>query len=88
MELEAPVAPVQRPEAGGLGVVQACDREPGPFGAEVVVPGGSALADGEMAGSKVALDADFAAEVLGDLGGAPPLHADAAQAEFTGGTHS
>ena len=41
-----------------------------------------------MAGSKVALDADFAAEVLEDLGGAPPLHADAAQAEFTGGTHS
>ncbi len=35
VELEVPIAPVQRPEAGGLGVVQACDREPGPLGVEI-----------------------------------------------------
>jgi len=73
VELEVLVAPVQRPEAGGLGVVQACDREPGPLGAEVVGPGGSTLADREMEYSHVALDADLAAQPLRDLGGAPPL---------------
>ena len=39
VELQVPVAPVQRPEAGGRGVVQGCDREPGPLGAEVVASG-------------------------------------------------
>jgi len=75
VELEVPVAPVQRPEAGGLGVVQAGDGEPGPLGAEVIGPGGSAFADREVAGGDVALDADLAAQPLGDLGGAPPLRA-------------
>lgn len=75
VELQVPVAPVQRPEAGGLGVVQACDREPGPLGAKVLAPGGSALADREVAGGDVALDADLVAQPLRDLGGAPPLRA-------------
>ena len=41
----------------------------------VVVPGQSALANREMAGGDVALDADLAAQPLGNLGGAPPLYA-------------
>ena len=67
VELQVPVAPVQRPEAGGLGVVQACDREPGPLGAEVVAPGWSALADRQVAGRDVALDADLTTQPLRDL---------------------
>jgi len=73
--VEVAVAPVQRPETGGLDVVQAGDGEPGPLRAQVVAPGRSALADRQMAGGDIALDADLAAQPLGDLGGAPPLHA-------------
>jgi len=88
VELEVPVAPVQRPEAGGLCVVQACDREPGPLGAEVVGPGGSTLADREMECSHVALDADLAAQPLRDLGGAPPLRASDVELGESAASHA
>ena len=55
------VAPVQGPEPGCLGVVQAGDREPGPVGAEVLAPGRSAFANGQMPWGDFAFDADLAA---------------------------
>jgi hypothetical protein len=55
--------------------VQSGDRESGPVGAEVVAPGRSAFTNGQMSWSDVAFDANFAASVLGDLAGAPTLHA-------------
>src|SRR5271166_1241895 len=72
---QVPVAPVQRPLSGGLGVVQPGDRESGPVGPEVIAPGRSAFADGQMSWGDVAFDADLVANVLGDLAGAPALHA-------------
>jgi hypothetical protein len=55
--------------------VQAGDRESCPVGAEVLAPRRSAFADRQMSWSEVAFDADLAASVLGNLIGAPALHA-------------
>ena len=55
--------------------MQPGDRESGPVGAEVLAPGRSAFANGQMSWGDVAFDADLVANVLGDLAGAPALHA-------------
>ena len=55
--------------------MQPGDRESSPVGAEVLAPGRSALADGQMSWRDVAFDANFVANVLGNLAGAPALHA-------------
>jgi hypothetical protein len=44
-------------------------------GAKVLAPGRSAFTDGQMSWSDVAFDANFVANVLGNLAGAPALHA-------------
>ena len=75
MVFQVPVSPVQGPEPGGFGVVQAGDREAGPVGTEVLAPGRSAFTDGQMPWGDVAFDADLAANVLGDLVGTPTLYA-------------
>ena len=75
MVFQVPVAPVERPQAAGLGVVQPGDRESGPVGAKVIAPGRSTFANGQMSWGDVAFDADLVADVLGDLAGAPALHA-------------
>ena len=67
---EVPVAPVQGPESGAFGVVQARDRKSGPFRTEVLAPWWSAFANGQMSWGDVAFDADLVANVLGDLVGA------------------
>ena len=72
---QVPVAPVQRPSSGGLGVVKPGDRESGPVGAEVLAPGRSAFTNGQMSWGYVTFDANFSASVLGYLAGAPTLHA-------------
>jgi hypothetical protein len=59
----------------GLGVVQPGDRESGPVGPEVLAPGRSAFANSQMSWGDVTFDANFSASVLGDLAGAPTLHA-------------
>jgi hypothetical protein len=51
------------------------DRESGPVGAEVLAPGWSAFADGQMSWGEVAFDADLATSVLWHLVGAPALDA-------------
>src|SRR5271156_6299785 len=55
--------------------MQPGDRESGAVGPEVLAPGRSAFADGQMSWGDVAFDADLVANVLGDLAGAPALHA-------------
>src|SRR5271155_1767450 len=55
--------------------MQPGDRESGAVGAEVLAPGRSAFANGQMSWGDVAFDADLVANVLGDLAGAPALHA-------------
>jgi hypothetical protein len=55
--------------------VQPGDRESGPVGTKVFAPGRSAFTNGQMSWSDVAFDADFVANVLGNLAGAPALHA-------------
>jgi hypothetical protein len=55
--------------------VEAGDREAGPVGPELLAPRRSAFADGQMPWGDVAFDADLAADVLGDLFGAPALDA-------------
>ena len=72
---EVPVEPVQGPESGGFGVVQAGDGEPGPIGPYVLAPWWAAFADGQMSWGDVAFDTDLAAKVLWDLAGAPALDA-------------
>jgi hypothetical protein len=72
---EVVVAPVQCPQTGGPGVVQARDREAGPVGSEVLAPRRPAFANGQMPWGDVAFDADLAAEGLGYLVRAPPLDA-------------
>ena len=72
---EVLVAPVQGPQTGGLGVVQAGDRESGPVGALVLPPRRPKLANGQMPCGDVAFDVDLAAEVLGNLVCAPTLDA-------------
>ncbi|MDQ1460447.1 MAG: hypothetical protein QOI08_1931 [Actinomycetota bacterium] len=72
---EVLIAPVQGPQTGGLGVVQAGDRESGPVGSEIVAPGRSAFANGQMPWGDVAFDADLAADVFGNLVSAPTLDA-------------
>jgi hypothetical protein len=54
--------------------MQAGDWEACPFGAAVLAPRWSAFADGQMSWGDVAFDADLAADVLGDLVGAPALY--------------
>jgi hypothetical protein len=49
--------------------MQPGDRESGPVGPEVLAPGRSAFADGQMSWGDVAFDADLVANVLGDLAG-------------------
>ena len=68
---EVLVAPVQGPQTGGTGVVQAGDWEAGPVGSDILAPGWSAFANGQMPCGDVAFDADLAADVLGNLVGAP-----------------
>ena len=72
---EVAIAPVQGPKPGGFGVVRAGEREAGPVGSEVLAPRRLAFADGQMLWCDVAFDADLAANVLGDLVGAPALDA-------------
>ncbi len=55
--------------------MQPGDRESGPVGTEVLAPGRSAFTNGQMPWCDVAFDADLVANVLGDLAGAPTLHA-------------
>jgi hypothetical protein len=55
--------------------MQSGDRESGPVGSKVLAPGRSAFTNGQMSWGDVAFDADFVANVLGDLAGAPALHA-------------
>jgi hypothetical protein len=47
--------------------MQPGDRESGPVGPEVLAPGRSAFANGQMSWGDVAFDADLVANVLGDL---------------------
>ena len=49
--------------------MQPGDRESGAVGPEVLAPGRSAFADGQMSWGDVAFDADLVANVLGDLAG-------------------
>jgi hypothetical protein len=49
--------------------MQPGDQESGPVGPEVLAPGRSAFADGQMSWGDVAFDADLVANVLGDLAG-------------------
>jgi hypothetical protein len=72
---EVLVAPVQGPQTGDPGVVQAGDREAGPVGSKIVAPRRPAFANGQMSCGDVAFDADLAADVLGNLVGAPTLDA-------------
>ena len=66
--------------------MQPGDRESGPVGAEVLAPGRSAFANGEMSWGDVAFDADLVANVVGDLTGAPAVHAgDVELRKSTGG---
>jgi len=66
--------------------VQPGDRESGPVGAEVLPPGRSAFANGQMSWGDVAFDADLVANVVGDLTGAPAVHAgDVELGKSTGG---
>src|SRR5271156_5175123 len=51
--------------------MQPGDRESGPVGPEVLAPGRSAFANGQMSWGDVAFDADLVANGLGDLAGAP-----------------
>ena len=55
--------------------MQPRDRESGPVGLKVLAPGWSTFANGQMSWGDVAFDADLVANVLGDLAGAPALHA-------------
>jgi len=71
---EVAVTPVQRPQPGGLGVVQAGDRESGPGGAEVLAPRRSAFADGQMSWGDVTFDTDLTTGMLRDTLGAPALY--------------
>ena len=67
--------------------MQPCDREPGPSGTEVLTPGWSAFADGQMPWGDVAFDADLAAKALGDLVGAPALDAGDVELRRSTGAH-
>ena len=49
--------------------MQSGDRESGPVGSKVLAPGRSAFTNGQMSWGDVAFDADFVANVLGDLAG-------------------
>ena len=72
---EVLVAPVQGPQTDGPGVVQAGDREAGPVRSKIVAPRRPAFANGQMSCGDVAFAADLAADVLGNLVGAPTLDA-------------
>ena len=65
---EVLVAPVQGPQTGGPGVVQACDREAGPVGSKILAPRRPAFANGQMPWGDVAFDADLAADLLEEPG--------------------
>ena len=55
--------------------MQPGDRESGPVGAKVIAPGRSTFANGQMSWGDVTFDADLVTNVLGNLLGAPALHA-------------
>jgi len=74
VEAKVAVAPVQGPGLVGGGVTQAGDRKGGPFGPEVLAPGGTPLDDREVSWGDLAFDADLVAGVLGHPHSAPPLH--------------
>ena len=84
---EVLVAPVEGPQTGGPGVVQAGDREAGPVGSEILAPRRSAFADGQMSWGDVAFDADLVADVFGDLVGAPALDAGDVKLGKSAGGH-
>ena len=67
--------------------MQPGDRESGPVGADVLAPGRSTFTQiGQMSWGDVAFDADLVANVVGDLTGAPAVHAgDVGFGKSTGG---
>ena len=67
--------------------MQPGDRESGPVGAEVLAPGRSAFANGQMSWGDVTFDADLVANVLGDPAGAPTLHAGDVELGKSAGGH-
>ena len=84
---EVLVAPVQDPQTGGPGVVQAGDREAGPVGSDILAPRRPAFANGQMPWGDVAFDADLAADALGNLAGTPTLDAGDVQLRKPGVGH-
>jgi hypothetical protein len=59
-----------------------------PVGAEVLAPGRSAFTDDQMPWGDVAFDADLAANMLGDLVGAPTLYAGDVELGKSAGGHA
>ena len=84
---EVAVTPVQGPQSGGLGVVQAGDRKSGPIRTEVLAPGWAAFTDGQMPWGDVAFDTDLAAKVRWGLAGAPALDAGDVDVGKSSGAH-
>ena len=61
--------------ASTASIVRLSIGKSGPVGTEVLAPGRSAFANGQMSWGEVAFDADLLANVLGDLARALTLHA-------------
>ena len=71
VELQVPVAPVERPLRAGLRVTEAADREPSPLGTNALSPRRSTLEDGDRAVGDVDLVADLVTRSRRHLGVSP-----------------
>ena len=68
--------------------VQTCALPICPVGAEILAPRRPAFANGQMPWGDIAFDADLAADVLGNLVGAPTLDAGDVKLRKSAGGHA